>query len=84
MKKILILMYSMNFANFSFAKLGVKSFAFREIMKTQKISNTNSDCLMDLFASNDGIKVWKVDFKQKINSVIIIANIRMKDFQLCT
>ena len=32
----------MNFANFAnFAKLGVKSFAFREIRKTQKISNTS-------------------------------------------
>ena len=31
----------MNFANFAkFAKLGAKYFAFREIMKTQKISNT--------------------------------------------
>ena len=31
----------MNFANFAnFAKLGAKSFAFREILKTQKISNT--------------------------------------------
>ena len=31
----------MNFANFAnFAKFGAKSFAFREILKTQKISNT--------------------------------------------
>ena len=41
MKKSLILMYSMNFANFTFAKLRVKSFAFREILKMQKISNTS-------------------------------------------
>ena len=40
----------MNFANFAnFAKLGVKSFAFREILKTQKISNTN-------YASSIGIR----------------------------
>ena len=33
----------MNFANFAnFAKFGAKSFAFREILKTQKISNTTS------------------------------------------
>ena len=30
-----------NFANF--AKLGAKSFAFREILKAQKISNTSSE-----------------------------------------
>ena len=33
------ILFVVNFANF--AKLGVKSFAFREILKTQKISNTN-------------------------------------------
>ena len=33
--------YKVTFANF--AKLGAKSFAFREIMKTQKISNTTYD-----------------------------------------
>ena len=44
----------MNFANFAkFAKLGVKSFAFREILKTQKISNTTwvktQTCILDTF-----------------------------------
>ena len=35
----------MNFANFAnFAKLGLKSFAFRESLKTQKISNTTREC----------------------------------------